>query len=133
MRTYCLDNSVVSDFLKGREYVREFVESVTPEASLVVPTLVCFESYVWAVRHDRQDVTLQRTAYLLDAFERTGFDEPQAREAAEIRGELLDEGAPIGAPDVLIAGVARSIGATVVTADDHYERVPLLDVELLAG
>lgn len=131
MRTFCLDTSVVSDFLKGRPYVRAYLDELPIESTVVIPTIVRFEAYVWALRHARKDVTLQRTAYVLDAFERIGFREPQAREAAEIRTTLLDEGRVIGAPDVLIAGVARSIGATVVTRDDHFDRIPHLDIDLL--
>lgn len=38
---------------------------------------------------------------------------------------------PIGPLDTLIAGVVRDAGGTVVTRDDHFERVPELAVELL--
>lgn len=46
-----------------------------------------------------------------------------AAEAAEIDAELHADGAPIGALDTLIAGFAREAGATLVTADDHFDRV----------
>ena len=37
----------------------------------------------------------------------------------------------IGVADVLIAGTARTADATLVTADDHFERVPGLSVQLV--
>jgi len=38
---------------------------------------------------------------------------------------------PLKAPDALIAAAAASAGATVITADEHFLRLPGLRVELL--
>ena len=45
-----------------------------------------------------------------------------------VDAELHDSGTPIGALDTLVAGIVREAGATLVTADDHFERVNGLDV-----
>lgn len=130
MRVLCLDNSVVGDLLEGEDYITDFVRGQPPEAEIVVPSLVRFEAYVYA-HSPYSSVTSQETAYALDAFRTVGFDEAQAREAAEIRANLLANGNEIGPPDVLIAGVARSIGAEMVTTDGHFDRVPELPVHNL--
>ena len=39
--------------------------------------------------------------------------------------------APLKAPDALIAAAAAAAGATVITADEHFLRLPGLRVELL--
>jgi tRNA(fMet)-specific endonuclease VapC len=52
-----------------------------------------------------------------------------AREAALIEAELLEQGTPINALDMLIAGVVRDAGATLVTRDSDFDSVAGLDVE----
>lgn len=52
-----------------------------------------------------------------------------AREAALIDGELADAGQEINLADVMIAGAVREADGTVVTRDDHFERVDGLTVE----
>ena len=48
---------------------------------------------------------------------------------AKLRTHLEQAGTPIGANDTLIAAHALSLGATLVTADAKFSRVPGLSVE----
>ncbi|WP_411911643.1 PIN domain-containing protein [Natronomonas gomsonensis] len=41
----------------------------------------------------------------------------------------IDRGQPLGAPDVLIAGIARHHDAELVTADGAFERVSDLSIQ----
>lgn len=52
-----------------------------------------------------------------------------AREAALIDGELVAAGREINLADVMIAGAVREAGGTVVTRDDHFQRIDGLDVK----
>jgi len=131
MKTVVLDNSFAGPLLEEEPWAAQYVRDLPPETNIVVPSLVRYEAYAGAVKSNRTDLTIQRVAYAFDAFQTVGFDEPQAREAAEIHGHLLGSGWEIGAPDVLIAGVARSINGVLVTVDAHFERVPDLAVERL--
>ena len=63
--------------------------------------------------------------------ETLGFTDDVARDAAAIRAALLDASDVIGVADTVIAGTAREANATLVTADDHFERVPNLPVRLI--
>ena len=57
-------------------------------------------------------------------LEWTLFDDQDAREAGTVRAELEANGKPIGAYDVLLAGQARRLGATLVTSNvREFERV----------
>lgn len=127
----CLDSSVTGDLLEEREYVVEFVRSRPPETRVAVPAVVRYELYWGALRSDREDLTVSRLGYYLDFFEHVGFGDAQAREAAEVRATLLDEGLELGGPDFLIAGSARSIGAELVTGDGDFRRVPDLTVHVV--
>ncbi len=57
------------------------------------------------------------------------FGAADAAHAGDIRAALEAKGTPIGAYDCLIAGQARSRGATLVTANTReFDRVPGLQV-----
>lgn len=57
------------------------------------------------------------------------FDADVAVHYANLRTVLEEAGTPIGANDTLIAAHAMSLGATLVTADAEFTRVPDLKVE----
>lgn len=52
------------------------------------------------------------------------LDEKSAQEAGKIEAELLRSGLIIEAEDIMIAGIARLRGETIVTRDAHYTRIP---------
>lgn len=55
------------------------------------------------------------------------FDLPAAHAAADVRYQLGSQ--PLGAFDMMLAGHARRLGYTVVSADTGFARVPGLRVE----
>lgn len=58
------------------------------------------------------------------------FDDAAADEAAQIRHELATQGLPIGGNDLLIAGIARVHGLTLVTHNTReFGRIPNLTIE----
>lgn len=69
-------------------------------------------------------------ALLLSNIEILSFDVPAANEYGNIRAALEKAGTPIGPPDMMIAGHARSLGYTVVTNNTgEFSRVPGLLLE----
>ena len=125
----CCDTSVLVDYLRGEDYVEELLEETTEQ--VVVPRLTRYELYVGAERSDDPTETPTAVAAAIAWIETIGFTDDAAREAAAIRAALLDDGNVIGVADTLIAGTAREAGATLVTGDDHFERVPDLSVRLI--
>lgn len=128
MATICLDNNFVSDYLASAEYTRTFLSGFGPDDDVLLPTIVWFEALTPAFRTG-EGRTLSRVRSALSGFQTVDFDYDAAEEAATIRGELLDRGQPIGAPDVLIAGIARHHDAELVTADGAFERVSDLSIQ----
>lgn len=58
------------------------------------------------------------------------FDGPAGMHYGDIRHVLTDSGLLIGANDLLIAGHARSVGATLITNNlKEFQRVPELSIE----
>lgn len=122
MTTICLDNNFVSDYLDEVQYTADFLREFGPEDDVLLPDIVRFEALVPAFRSGsgRQASKVRRA---LSGFQPVEFDSGVAEEAAEVRADLLDSGAPMGSPDVLIAGTARYHGADVVTDDRAFSRV----------
>lgn len=92
-----------------------------------VSALVLFELYYGTFRSGRRD----RNQAVVDAlrFQVLDFDREDAVHAGAIRALLADEGKPIGAYDVLIAGQARARGLILVTRNvREFERVPHLQI-----
>lgn len=121
-----LDASFLVDYLDGAAAARGFLER-NRNRPLFSPTLALFEVYNGAARSDR-DEHLEEVIAGLDWIEPLPLTESAAREAAEIRGELHEAGEPVNLGDVLIAGVCRDVGAKIVSRDDHFDRIPGVEV-----
>jgi tRNA(fMet)-specific endonuclease VapC len=119
--------------INSEEFTR-FSLGVKPRDTLAVfsveytvPTIALYELYAGARRSDTTNESISTVAEALKWAEWAEFDENSAREAADIRSELLDRGEPIPAPDTLIAGVARSLGAELVATDNHFSEISQLN------
>lgn len=128
--TYLLDTCTVSDFVKGQPSVLARVKT-TPPNLIAVSALTRMEvDYGLALNAERA----RKLAPMLDAFFSTiatlAFDEFDATAAAAIRAALKTQGQPIGAYDVLIAGMGLARGLVVVTSNvGEFKRVSGLKVE----
>lgn len=120
-----LDSSFCADFLRGRESARAY-RLDHPDESLVLTSVGYYELYHGAVREGRDPVTLDDD---LPWVEHIQYDRTHALESARIRQELAERGERIQHPDMMIAGVARSLDVPVVTSDSGFERIDHLDVE----
>lgn len=120
-----LDSSFCADFLRGRESARAY-RLDHREESLVLSSIGFYELYHGAVKENRDPVLVEDDLPWVEHLE---YDRSHALEAARIRQELLNAGERLQHPDMLLAGVARSLGIPVVTADGGFERVDGLDVE----
>lgn len=125
----CLDSSILIDYFDGAGYVEEFLESTTEP--IAVPRIVRYELYVGALRSSDPSETIGAVDQALEWTQTLEFTDSAAKEAAMVRAAMLDDGAPIGAADTLIAGIAREAGATLVTRDGDFERVSHLQVSVL--
>ena len=127
---YLLDTCTVSDFVKGQPNVLARVKTTAPSL-IVVSALTRMEvDYGLALNADRA----RKLAPMLDVFFSTivtlPFDEADAKAAAAIRAALKTAEQPIGAYDVLIAGMGLSRGLVVVTSNvGEFKRVSGLQVE----
>jgi predicted nucleic acid-binding protein len=121
-----LDTTFLVDHQRGDKDVAEFLERQDSNEKLVTSSINLKEIAVGKMMIE--DPTPSFDDVLADFGWLTvePFDETQALEAARIEAELRDSGdyEPSLSADILIAGVARDIGAPVVTRNvSDFEKI----------
>ena len=115
-----LETSYLVDYERGREDARTFFEAHDHE-TFAASTVSMFElgfGVVWD--GDGELDELRDSLRWVDFLD---FTVPDALEAAGIQAELQAAGGRLPIGDLMIAGVARNRGATLVTSDEHFARV----------
>ncbi len=83
------------------------------------------ELWLGAEKSEQRDKQLRAVEAFIQFFSELSFDKLAARYYGGIRAHLKREGTPIGPLDQLIAAHARSLGATLITANiREFQRVP---------
>lgn len=130
---YLLDTNAAIGLLNGRPpAVRERFRHQSAEgADFTVSSIVLFELWFGVAKSARPEQNAERLrVFLSGGMSVEPFDEQDAAEAGRLRADLARRGSPIGPYDVLIAGQALRLGATVVTANvGELARVPDLSWE----
>ncbi|UHQ98660.1 PIN domain-containing protein (plasmid) [Natrinema zhouii] len=121
-----LETSFLVDYLNEQPYTIEYLEA-NPQSQYVVSTITLYELYAGALRSNDVE-TISTVTDALEWADPIAFDDDAAREAAEVRSGLLDQGEPIPAPDTLIVGVARALESELIATDKHFSRVSGIDV-----
>jgi tRNA(fMet)-specific endonuclease VapC len=122
LSSFCLDTSAYSNFRRGNEEVAELLD----QAALVgVPTVALGElrtGFLLGGKRRRNEVELDT---FLDhpIVEVLPVDAEASRHYADIVAELRRAGTPLPTNDIWIAAIAARNGATVLTCDDHFERI----------
>lgn len=130
--TFLLDTNIISALMKDRSgtdtaRVRQWGLR-TPDCTLVTSVVVQYELLFGLAR---QGSPRLQAAYELQiqSLVVLPLDESAGSHYARLRSHLEQVGTPIGANDMLIAAHALALGATLVTADAEFTRVPGLNVE----
>lgn len=113
------DNTLLSDFLDGKDAARAFLEEYEAE-EWALPAIVLNEAYLGSI-HGYIDgspaVIRQAVTTSMDVLPVT---EQTASEAAAMQEQLVEQGIPAEHPDALIAASAREHGGVFATADKHF-------------
>lgn len=122
MTSFCLDTSAYSNFRRGNEEVASLLD----RAELVgVPTIALGElrtGFLLGSKHRRNEAELE--AFLDNpVVEVFSVDSETSRHYAGIVAELRKAGTPVPTNDIWIAAIAARSGTTVLTCDDHFERI----------
>jgi tRNA(fMet)-specific endonuclease VapC len=94
-----------------------------------ISSIVAAELEVGIYKSLRPEIQKARLSLLFARLRIESFDESATRHYGEIRAELEKKGISIGPLDLLIAAHARSLGATLITANaGEFKRVKGLKV-----
>lgn len=124
-----LDTNVVSELMRNPAGpVAGHIRRVG-EQSVCVSIVTAAELRFGAAKKGSQRLEA-RVAQMLARMAVLPLEPPLDATYAAVRVELEQAGRPIGPNDLLIAAHARTVGATMVTANvGEFERVPGLDIE----
>lgn len=130
---YMLDTNIISDMMRNPrgsanlQLAAHIAKSPTP---LRVCTSIVVDCEVnFGLRRKASPKLDKAYADLLQIVEVMSLDSQVTPHYATLRAQLEQTGTPIGANDTLIAAHALTLGATLVSADAEFARVPGLIVE----
>jgi len=131
-RVFLLDTNIISHMMRepaGRA-TQKFAEVAALDLSQIVvtSTVVLCELHFGLERRPnrRLSAALER---ILTGIEVLALDVGVIPYYAQLRATLEQNGTPIGPNDTFIAAHALALGATLVSADAEFTRVPGLRVE----
>ena len=126
---YCLDTNVIISVMrkKSRVLAKLHGRDVT---ELRIPEVVRAELYLGCLKSNDPIGERNKVNHVIDPIDLVPFGGDAVEHYASIRHELEEKGSIIGPNDLMIAAIARSIGAVMVTSNTcEFSRVPGLVVE----
>ncbi len=119
-----LDTNTVIHFFKGQGRISERLLALAPQ-SIGIPSIVVYELRVGIAKSQSPEKRQGQLQKLLEVVNCYPFAQAEAQAAASIRADLEKKGTPIGAYDILIAAVALTNQATLVTRNQgEFSRIP---------
>ena len=130
MPRYLLDSNALRDYLERLSAVhRRAAEERRRGARLGIGTPVLAETLAGLERSSSRVRNQAALSAALPTLTVWPFDRAAAVEYATIHARLLATGRPIQTNDIMIAAIARTLGATVVTKDGDFAAIKGLAVE----
>jgi tRNA(fMet)-specific endonuclease VapC len=125
---YVIDTNILSKAVSGRSPLAAQRLKAADMRDLFLPTVVLAELEYGILKSPDPQTMRQKWEPVLSPFAWLPFDADAARQHADIRFALRHQ--PIGERDLVIAAIARSRQAVVVTNNRReFDRVPGLVVE----
>ncbi|UOG93959.1 MAG: type II toxin-antitoxin system VapC family toxin [Candidatus Thiothrix sulfatifontis] len=121
---YLLDTNTCIQFMNGTsQAVKRHFQQCSP-GEIAVCSVVKAELLFGARHSQRVEANLQKLTLFFAPLASLPFDDRCAAEYAQIRADLTRQGKLIGPNDLLIAAIARTHDAVLVTNNTHeFERV----------
>lgn len=133
MTRYLLDTSIISDLIRNPQGRAAKRIAKAGEDTICTSIVVAAELRYGCAKSGSARLT-KAVEDVLGEIEVLPFEAPADADYGDIRTTLEAAGTPIGSNDMLIAAHARTLGATVVTANtQEFKRVGGLKVENWLG
>ena len=124
-RELLLDTSAVIPHLRRNEAVTDLLAGAD---YLYLPIVVLGELYHGAHRLPFPGKQLEKIQMFLRAVTLLGLGTSTAEQFGQISAQLSSEGRSIPTNDVWVAATAREHGLPLVAEDEHFSRVPGINV-----
>lgn len=111
---YALDSNTAIYFFKGMGNVAKMLLSLPPN-QVALPVVVLYELRLGIAKSNAPEKRMAQLNELLSIARVLPFSEKEAEITALLRANLEKAGTPIGPMDFMIAGIALSNQATLVT------------------
>jgi tRNA(fMet)-specific endonuclease VapC len=126
---YLLDTNTCIAMMRHHPVVLQHLAAIAP-GDCVISSIVSYELYTGVEKCAKPAQERAKVDLLHQTLGQLFFDLTAAEEAGRIRALLESQGQPIGPYDILVAGQARAISLTLVTANAReFGRVPGLSTE----
>lgn len=126
---WVLDTNTLIYFFKDEGHISETLFQHSPQ-EIAIPAIVLYELQVGIAKSSSPKKRVGQLAQLTSVVRVLPFQQQEADAAAAIRARLEKQGKPIGPYDVLIAGTALAVGATLVSRNlKEFRRIRGLRVE----
>jgi tRNA(fMet)-specific endonuclease VapC len=120
-----IDTSVLIDALHRKQAaLRKILELEETGETLCTTQINVLELYKGVYCPTKSEAGLEKVRKLLDAFVILSIDEDVYDMFGELSAELRRRGEAIGDFDELIASIALTNGAAIVSGDRHFRSVP---------
>ena len=119
-----LESRFLIDMMRGRPEAAALVAAIDRSGeNIALPSPGLFELWLGAGRSRRSREEMDTIGSLIAAFEVLPFTDADAREAGLLQARLSLAGSTMGTVDVLVAGMAKARGETLVTGDRDFSAV----------
>ena len=119
-----LETSFLIDMMRGRPEAVALVQEIDRSGeNVTLPSPGLFELWVGAGRSRRSREERDKIDALVAAFDVLTLTDADAKEAGLLQARLSLDGALMGTVDVLLAGMAKARGETLVTGDRDFSAV----------
>jgi len=126
--TYALDTNTLIYFFKGMGRVGERLLACPPQ-EIAIPAITLYELETGLAKSAEPEKRRRQLSQMLAAVKVLPFGAAEARQAAQIRAALEQQGTPIGPYDTLIGATALAWQATLVTHNTaEFSRVAGLQI-----
>jgi tRNA(fMet)-specific endonuclease VapC len=124
-----LDSSFIVDLLRGNEEALKKLAEMEDEYTYFSTTEInVLELYRGAYRSIKIHQNLEKIKEILECFHILELEEPVYEVFASLSASLLSGGKAIGAFDELIAAITLCHNEKIVTRDNHFKKIPELDL-----
>ncbi len=131
-KLYLLDTNVISDLMRnpaGTAAQRALLIAANEQNSKVCTNVVVQCELLFGLRRRTNPRWSAQYSRVMASIDVLALESTVAPHYADLRTHLELSGTPIGPNDTLIAAHALALGATLVTSDAEFARVPGLQVE----